>query len=199
MSKFLQWNSLDRKWAPSPPLQKFSENSSIFEKTAFPKTCTIFTLRVVLISFPWIIIVFGIENWQKILLLISAWWVEWIVFVRPNWLLLAGMGGSICKIYLFTFWTLFVYIVKCIWPNLLVGQKFRLQIYLFQYWNVFVHIKKCIWFNWLFLAGMGGSVGQMSALAVSSFAGLRVKSQTHPNPDQCTVFCFAICILYLHG
>ena len=38
---------------------------------------------------------------------------------------------------------------------------------------------------------MGGSFGQMSAQAVSSFAGLRVKSQTHPNADRYTVFCIA--------
>ena len=76
----------------------------------------------------------------------------------PNWLVLADMGRSICKIYLSQFWIVFVYIVKCIW---LVGQQVfvvNLKIYLFKHWNVFVHIEKCIWPNWLVLADMGGSV-----------------------------------------
>ena len=88
---------------------------------------------------------------------------------RPSWLVLACLGGSVGKMYLF------------------------------KVWNVFVYILNCIWCNWLVLAGMGGSVGQMSTRAVSSFVRLHVKSQPHPNFDRYTVFCSVfIPFLYLY-
>ena len=112
----------------------------------------------------------------------------------PNWLVLADMGRSICKIYLSQFWIVFVYIVKCIW---LVGQQVfvvNLKKYLFKHWNLFVHIEKCIWPNWLVLADMGGSV--WANVSSGSVLLRRIACQI-PDPSQSwPVHCILHC--YLH-